>query len=405
MSGHFVGSTDEIIQWAAWKWGVDEDVIRAVAVTESGWHQDAVAGDGITFGLMQVKTPLGGGGNGWPGTFPLARDSTPFNVDSYGRAFRSCYDGRETWLAGGYSAGNGWGCVGLWFSGDWLDSGAAAYIARVKQHLAARPWEAGILKLDSAMAEQRAEAISARAGERLRGDAVLPLLQAVASPHRPRLQQVAHLLGAAVAPAHHQPERRLRAEVALLEPDAQDADVDRPVGVEPLGQRAEPVVPVARPHPQPQHVDDAAERVQVARIGQVERDLRLNATAVTAGTRARSAAERGRDVPQRARGPGQVDIAVPARCGAEPQLDGAPVHGGDLERHRAGRARTDGAHHRAEAPGRLEVEAVVPRDAPVAARRRRPRIAPASPSSSAPIRPRARRRAPPRRTRRTPRPR
>ena len=27
VSGNFVGSTDEIIQWAAWKWGVDEDVI------------------------------------------------------------------------------------------------------------------------------------------------------------------------------------------------------------------------------------------------------------------------------------------------------------------------------------------------------------------------------------------
>jgi hypothetical protein len=141
VSGNFVGSTDEIIQWAAWKWGVDEDVMRAVAVTESDWHQNAVAGDGITFGLMQVKTPLGGGRNGWPGTFPLARDSTSFNVDYYGRAFRSCYDGRETWLGGGYSAGNAWGCVGHWFSGDWLDSGATAYIARVKQYLAARAWE------------------------------------------------------------------------------------------------------------------------------------------------------------------------------------------------------------------------------------------------------------------------
>ena len=39
VSGNFVGSTDEIIQWAAWKWGVDEDVIRSVAVTESDWHR------------------------------------------------------------------------------------------------------------------------------------------------------------------------------------------------------------------------------------------------------------------------------------------------------------------------------------------------------------------------------
>ena len=113
VSGNFVGSTDEIIQWAAWKWGVDEDVIRAVAVLELDWRQDAVGNRGVTFGLMQVKTPLAGGGNGWPGTFPLARDSTPFNADYYGRAFRSCYNGRETWLGGGYSAGDGWGWVGL----------------------------------------------------------------------------------------------------------------------------------------------------------------------------------------------------------------------------------------------------------------------------------------------------
>jgi hypothetical protein len=141
VTGNFVGSTDEIIQWAAWKWGVDEDVIRAVAVRESDWNQDMVGDDGVTFGLMQVKTQLAGGNSGWPGTFPLARDSTAFNADYDGRAFRSCYDGRETWLGGGYRSGDGWGCVGYWFSGDWRDSGAEEYISSVKQFLADRDWE------------------------------------------------------------------------------------------------------------------------------------------------------------------------------------------------------------------------------------------------------------------------
>jgi autotransporter family porin len=141
VTGNFVGSTDEIIQWAAWKWGVDEDVMRAVAVLESDWNQDMVGDGGVTFGLMQIKTQLAGGDNGWPGTFPLARDSTPFNADYYGRAFRSCYDGRESWLGGGYRSGDGWGCVGCWFSGDWHDSGAEEYISSVKQFLADRDWE------------------------------------------------------------------------------------------------------------------------------------------------------------------------------------------------------------------------------------------------------------------------
>ena len=103
VTGNFVGSTDEIIQWAAWKWGVDEDVIRAVAVQESDWNQDTVGDGGVTFGLMQVKTQKAGRNDGWAGTFPLARDATAFNADYYGRAFRSCHDGRETWLGGGYT--------------------------------------------------------------------------------------------------------------------------------------------------------------------------------------------------------------------------------------------------------------------------------------------------------------
>ncbi|HEV2069992.1 MAG TPA: hypothetical protein VGR26_09375, partial [Acidimicrobiales bacterium] len=38
VTGNFTGTTDEIIQWAAHKWGIDEDVFRAVAVQESWWR-------------------------------------------------------------------------------------------------------------------------------------------------------------------------------------------------------------------------------------------------------------------------------------------------------------------------------------------------------------------------------
>ncbi len=38
VTGGFSGTTDEILQWAAHKWGIPEDVIRAAAVTESNWN-------------------------------------------------------------------------------------------------------------------------------------------------------------------------------------------------------------------------------------------------------------------------------------------------------------------------------------------------------------------------------
>ena len=39
VTGNYTGTTDEIIQWAACKWGFDEDVVRAQSVIESWWDQ------------------------------------------------------------------------------------------------------------------------------------------------------------------------------------------------------------------------------------------------------------------------------------------------------------------------------------------------------------------------------
>jgi autotransporter family porin len=146
-------TTDELIQWAAWKWGLDEDVLRAVAVQESDWRQSmlgdyrsgpisqtgcAAAWCPTSFGITQIKDQWHDSGHG--GTWPLAQRSTPFNLDYYGRWFRSCYDGNETWLRAGYAAGDEWGCVGAWFSGGWHDSAAEGYLASVKNWLANRTW-------------------------------------------------------------------------------------------------------------------------------------------------------------------------------------------------------------------------------------------------------------------------
>jgi hypothetical protein len=39
VDGNFTGTTDEVLQWVACKWGVDEDVVRAQAAVESWWNQ------------------------------------------------------------------------------------------------------------------------------------------------------------------------------------------------------------------------------------------------------------------------------------------------------------------------------------------------------------------------------
>jgi hypothetical protein len=162
VSGHFTGTTTEIIQWAACKWGVDEDTIRAVAVQESDWHESGW-GDrcnrtspnlGIgSYGMLAIKNEYCDGSLGWGG-FPESWNSTPTNVDFYAAYIRSCYDGDfydgGSWLYGGQTvaqiaAARGWdyvkwGCVGSWFSGGWYDSGARTYISQVQYWLAHRTW-------------------------------------------------------------------------------------------------------------------------------------------------------------------------------------------------------------------------------------------------------------------------
>ena len=43
VDGNFTGTTDEILQWGACKWGFDEDLVRAIAATETWWKQPAKA--------------------------------------------------------------------------------------------------------------------------------------------------------------------------------------------------------------------------------------------------------------------------------------------------------------------------------------------------------------------------
>lgn len=155
VTGGFTGTTDEILQWAACKWGLDEDIVRAQAVKESNWEQ-AAAGDWEdgdcppgyagtcphSFGLLQVRWNADPSSRG---TFPLARDGTAFAADYTLAVWRACYEGEETWLndverGRAYGSGDEWGCVGRWYAGRWYTTGATEYIDAVRHHLTSRTW-------------------------------------------------------------------------------------------------------------------------------------------------------------------------------------------------------------------------------------------------------------------------
>ncbi len=169
ITGNFRGTTDEIIQWAAAKWGLPDEVIRAQAAAESGWYQGLKDASGkpvnqrgygdfgdcggspapsdygtdgpSSFGLMQVKwcslkDASAWGYDGWPWT----EHSTAYAADTYAAVMRGCYEGWDSWLGNGYHSGDLWGCVGRWYTGTWHDTKANAYIADVQGTLNDKPW-------------------------------------------------------------------------------------------------------------------------------------------------------------------------------------------------------------------------------------------------------------------------
>jgi hypothetical protein len=148
VTGNFTGTTDEIIQWGACKWGLDEDLIRAMAVQESYWNMSQVGdyenGRYHSFGLLQIRQD-DAAGHLVKGGYPDTAQHTALNVDYFGAEMRAClegdfYDG-DYWLYGGTQVkGDLWGCVGYWYSGNWYDAGAQSYIGMIKNQLSAKLW-------------------------------------------------------------------------------------------------------------------------------------------------------------------------------------------------------------------------------------------------------------------------
>jgi len=204
ISGNFTGTTEDILRWGACKWGLDENVVKAMAANESQWQQAhrfnatnlpaaqaaaSAVGNTLTYhpsttcatntmpggsvnipralpAPLPVAQPQGTGAasancsRDWgilqlnyeqhPSAWPEAEDSTAMNVDVALAMVRACYDGDETWLgdknhplpAGGtaYAAGNLSYCVGRYNYGLWYDANAVTYINRINAELTSKSW-------------------------------------------------------------------------------------------------------------------------------------------------------------------------------------------------------------------------------------------------------------------------
>lgn len=155
-TGNFTGSTDDIIRWAACKWGWDEYALRAMAARESTGKMDALG--------VWVSNPaqcLPGytlGSAGRPGLcpgavgiiqifgyyFPQAAEgatrSTAYNLDIGAAIMRDCFEGNERWLGSGYGPGDMWGCIGRFYAGAWWNSDAVWYINEIQSWSNQRYW-------------------------------------------------------------------------------------------------------------------------------------------------------------------------------------------------------------------------------------------------------------------------
>jgi hypothetical protein len=123
VDGAFSGTTDQIIQWAACKWGIDEDIVRAQVIKESYWYQSTNGDNGDSWGLGQVRASAHQSAFQYASV--NARNSSAYNLDYTYASWRACFEGVYTWLNstsernGTYGPGDVWGCVGVWFSGRW----------------------------------------------------------------------------------------------------------------------------------------------------------------------------------------------------------------------------------------------------------------------------------------------
>ena len=134
IDGDCTGSTEQILEWAAKKWGFDQigypDLAKAMAVLETFWNQ-AFVGNHAEVGILQVRPEF------WPDYQP-AMWSTAYAADYAMAVVRSIYDG-ASWL-GSQTKGDIRDSVAAWYCGCPYD-GWNWYATTVFGYYDSKPWQ------------------------------------------------------------------------------------------------------------------------------------------------------------------------------------------------------------------------------------------------------------------------
>lgn len=165
ITGSFVGTTDEIIQWAACKWGLNVDWARGWAAAESFWRMDTLGSYTTNHEWCLPGHELGQDDR--PGQCPQSvgimqiryrwhriafndynpAESTAWNLDFAFAFWRNCFDGGFTWLndlprGRQYAAGDALGCMAVWHTNRWYSDPAILFMNRLEhEYISARVWE------------------------------------------------------------------------------------------------------------------------------------------------------------------------------------------------------------------------------------------------------------------------
>ncbi len=166
VNGGFRGTTDEIIQWAAAKWGIPVNWLRAQFAQESVWYQQGVGDDEYvgpawyelyppqaripgtykvyeTMGISQIKwTPDGTAG---AGTEPLRWKSTAFAADYEAATVRFFFDdpgqAHSTSADPTYHPGQAWNSVAAWYDPyPWGNATQLWYVGIIQSQLRKHSW-------------------------------------------------------------------------------------------------------------------------------------------------------------------------------------------------------------------------------------------------------------------------
>ena len=91
-----------------------------------------------SFGILQIKWYFNPSTDPVGNSYPMIKTMTAFALDYALAETRGCYDGMS--YVGTKAKGDLFGCLGVWFSGQWHDSGADEYAKRVQHALQVEKW-------------------------------------------------------------------------------------------------------------------------------------------------------------------------------------------------------------------------------------------------------------------------